>query len=74
MIKIANLTDGRVTYLADQPYFTGRHTHLREIAFLGKQLRCATSGPDQLATTSLYNLNIVDQCTDWNIRNRKRVA
>src|SRR5512139_3877826 len=50
MIEIANLTDGREADLADQADFTGRHTDLGEIAFLGEQLGCPTGGTDKLST------------------------
>src|SRR5215211_1700387 len=36
MIEISYLTDGRVAGLTDQADFTGRHTNLRKITFLGE--------------------------------------
>jgi hypothetical protein len=35
VIQVADLSDGCIAGLADQTYFTRRHTDLSKIAFLG---------------------------------------
>src|SRR5512145_1942371 len=74
MVEIADLSNGRVTDLADQANFTGGHAHLRKIAFLGEQLRRATRRADHLATTSLTDLDVVDQRTNGDVGDWKRIT
>jgi hypothetical protein len=67
MIKISDLTNGRVTSLTDQTNFPGGHTDLRKIAFFREQLSRATCRANELTTPPLLELNIMDQGTDRDI-------
>src|SRR5512146_2392351 len=74
MIDITDRADGRVAYLVDQADLTRGQTDLSEIPFFAQELCGAACGADDLAAASLPQLDIVDECSDWDVRDRKAVA
>src|SRR6185369_614021 len=60
VIKITNLTNGRITNLMDQANFTGRHADLGKIAFLGEQLGSATGRADELTAFAFLHFDVMN--------------
>ena len=60
MLKIADLSNGRVACLVNQSHFAGRHAHLGKITFLRQKLRSASRRTNQLPSAAFLQLNIVN--------------
>ncbi len=74
VIQVAYLPDGGIAHLAYQANFTRGHSHLGVIAFFGQQLSSNTGCADELTAFTFFQLNIVDQRTNRDIRDRQAVA
>src|SRR5512140_420248 len=74
MVKIADLSDGCIAYLVDQPNFAGRHAHLGKITFLCQHLRRTACGTDQLPAAALLQFDIVDERANRDVGDRQAVA
>ena len=74
MLEIAHLTDGGITILEDQPDFTGRKLDMGIFPFFRHQLTISSCAPDDLATLSHFQLDIMNQRASGNIAQGKGIA
>ena len=74
MVSVAYFSDGRSASHADLSYFAGRKSYLCVISFLRHQLCAVSCGSRELRALTRLKLDIVDDGTNRNVRDRKRVA
>ena len=74
MFKIAHLANGGITILEDQSDFTRGKFDMGIFPFLRHQLAIGSCAPDDLATFSHFQLDIVNQCTCRDISEGQGIA
>ena len=74
VLDIADLTDRSLAVKTDEADFTGGKSDLSHAVLLSHQLCSSAGGADELRALARVKLNVVDEGTDGDIRDRKRVA
>ena len=74
MIDVADLANRCFTDGQNHSHLAGRKSYLRILSFFRHQLRAVSRRTNQLAAFTRCKLNIVNNCTYGNRRNRKGVT
>ena len=74
MFKVAHLTDGGITILEDQPNLARRKLDMGIFPFLRHQLTIGSCAPDDLATLSDFQFDVMNQRASGNISEGKGIA
>ena len=74
VLDIADLTDCCLTVKADKSYLTGGKSYLCDTVLLGYELCSCTSGTNELSALTGVKLDVVDESTNGDIFDGKRVT
>lgn len=74
MFEVADLADGGITILKNQPDFARGEFNMGILSFLCHQLAGSSCAPDNLTSLSHFQLDIVNQCACWDISQGQGIA
>ena len=74
VVAVANFSDGSSASHADLSNFAGRKSYLCVISFLCHELCAVSCGSCKLTALARLKFNIVDNCTNRNVCDRKCVS